>query len=101
MNIKEILAKIIMAVLPYIKELIVSEVVPRLQRKAYQRLDDFVNDRVESLEELLYKIKNTEDDIKRKAHLEGFKLGISTLQAISIKLNDACNVLQEAVSENG
>lgn len=97
MNIKEVLKLIIETTLPFIKKLIESKVVPTLKRKAYQRLDDFTNDRIEDLGVLAQKIKSEENDIKRQAHINGFRLGLETLRAISDKINQACNELEKVV----
>ena len=49
----EILANLLIIAIPFIKKLIESKVVPIIKRKAYERLDDFSNDRIEDLTELL------------------------------------------------
>lgn len=78
-------------VIPFIKKLIESHVVPRVKRKAYERLDDFTNDRIEDLGNLVDKIHKEENEVKRQAHLEGLKLGVATLRAIGNKLVSACD----------
>ena len=76
-------------VLPFIEKLIESTVVPAIKRKAYQRLDEFTNDRIEDLANLVEKINKEENAIKKQAHLEGLKLGVATLEAVAEKLNAA------------
>ena len=76
-------------VIPVIQKLIESKVVPALKRKAYQRLDDFTNDRIEDLGNLVDKIKACEDERKKQAHLEGLKLGAEAIKAIGEKLTKA------------
>lgn len=94
----EILANLLIIAIPFIKKLIESKVVPIIKRKAYERLDDFSNDRIEDLTELLAKIKNSDDDVKKEAHLEGFKLGVDTLGAIGEKLVKASSTLKAEVA---
>ena len=94
----EVLKNILMFCLPYITKLIESKVVPVLKRKAYERLDDFTNDRIEDLGNLVDKIKNENNELKKKAHLEGFRLGVSTLKAVANKLVVACEEMEKAVA---
>ena len=95
----ETILTILKMVLPFIGELIKSEVVPALKRKAYQRLDDSTSDRIEDLSNLVEKINSCTDETKKKAHLEGLKLGIETLTAISSKLNLACAEFSKTLEE--
>ena len=97
MNFAKIMENILVMVLPFIKDLISSKVVPILKRKAYQRLDDFTNDVIENLAQLVEKIKKETNTIKREAHLEGFRLGIKTLRAIAKKIIDACDLMEEEI----
>ena len=85
-------------VLPIIKKLIESKVVPMIKRKAYQRLDDFTNDRIEDLSCLVEKINNCDDEIKRKAHLEGLRLGIEAIRAIGDKLLLAASEFERMIN---
>lgn len=94
----EVLKKILLLAIPFIKELIESKVVPALKRKTYERLDDFTNDRIEDLAHLVDKIKTEENETKRTAHLEGFRLGVKTLRTIGKKLIQACDELEVLVS---
>ncbi len=94
MKFKEAIVKILELALPYLKDLIESKVVPVLKRKAYERLNDFASDSIEDLTELYEKILNTEDEMKKKAHLEGFKLGVEAIGAIGSKLVEASEVLK-------
>lgn len=78
-------------VAPFITKLIESTVIPKAKRKAYERLDDFTNDRIEDLAELVDKIQKEDDDIKKQTYLKGLKLGTATLRAIGNKLVAACD----------
>lgn len=89
-TMNEVLKNLLLFAIPFIKELIESKVVPTLKRKAYERLDDFTNDRIEDLAVLVDKINATNDPIKKKAHIEGLKLGVATLKAIAEKITLAC-----------
>ena len=94
----EVLKNIFAFCLPFIAKLIKSTVVPKLKRKAYERLDDFTNDRIEDLGNLVDKIKSETNEVKKEAHLEGFRLGISTLRAMANKLLKACAELEKALA---
>ncbi len=83
--------------LPFISNLIESKVVPVIKRKAYQKLDSFVDLKIQDLVSLLQKIEDTDDLIKRKAHIEGFILGVEALNAIGQKLLDASNTLKTQI----
>ncbi|MCD8377229.1 MAG: hypothetical protein LUB59_00410 [Candidatus Gastranaerophilales bacterium] len=96
-TVKTVLTNILTMAIPYIKQLITSKVVPALKRKAYERLDDFTSDRIEDLYELLEKINTEQNETKKTAHLEGFKLGLATLKAIAGKITEACAVLENAI----
>ena len=63
MNFAKIMESILVMVLPFIKDLISSKVVPILKRKTYQRLDDFTNDVIENLAQLVEKIKKETNTI--------------------------------------
>lgn len=97
MNFKKLLSELLAFALPYLKKLIESKIVPALKRKAYQRLDDFANDRIEDLSELLEKIKKTDNEEKKKRHLEGFRLGVEALIAIGEKLQKAGELLAKEI----
>lgn len=97
MNFKALLSELLAFALPYLKKLIESKIVPALKRKAYERLDDFASDRIEDLSELLEKIKKTDNEEKKKRHLEGFKLGVEALTAIGEKLQKAGELLAKEI----
>ena len=84
-------------VLPFIEKLIESTVVPTIKRKAYQRLDEFTNDRIEDLANLVEKINKEENPIKKQAHLEGLKLGIATLEAVAEKLQKSAEEFKKVI----
>lgn len=97
MDFKEILAVILQITLPFIKELIESKVVPFLKRKAYERVDNKVNDLIKDLAQNASKIKDEKDETKKFAYIEGTKLGIETLRAIANKLDSAADEIEKAL----
>jgi hypothetical protein len=97
MDFKEILAVILQITLPFIKELIESKVVPFLKRKAYERVDNKVNDLIKDLAQNASKIKDETDEAKKFAYIEGTKLGIETLRAIANKLDSAADEIEKAL----
>lgn len=94
---KEIILSLLKKVLPFIENLIQSKIVPVLKRKAYESLDEFANERIEDLMELLEKIKSEDDFSKKQRRLEGFILGIETLEAIGKKLVESSEVLKKEI----
>ena len=88
-----VLVELLPVAVSAIKDLIKSSVVPKLKRKMYERLDYFCTDIIEELAALKEKAENTENDIKKIAHLEGLKLGSATIRAIGEKLIKAADVL--------
>ena len=94
----EVLKNLLLLATPFIKDLIESKVVPKLKRKAYERLDDFTNDRIEDLGLLVDKINATDDEVKKQAHLEGLRLGVATLKAIAKKLAVACAEFEKVLN---
>lgn len=97
MDFKEILAVILQITLPFIKELIESKVVPFLKRKAYERVDNKVNDLIKDLAQNASKIKDETDEAKKFAYIEGTKLGVETLRAIANKLDSAADEIEKAL----
>ena len=97
MDFKEILAVILQITLPFIKELIESKVVPFLKRKAYERVNNKVNDLIKDLAQNASKIKDETDEAKKFAYIEGTKLGIETLRAIANKLDSATDEIEKAL----
>lgn len=97
MDFKEILAVILQITLPFIKELIESKVVPFLKRKAYERVDNKVNDLIKDLAQNASKIKDETDEAKKFAYIEGTELGIETLRAIANKLDSAADEIEKAL----
>lgn len=93
------LENLLIVAVPCLKNLIESKVVPAVKRRAYERFDNFTNDRIEDLIALAEKIKTTDNAVKKQAHLEGFKLGLTTLRTIGKKLVQACDELEKAVEE--
>lgn len=94
MNYKAIIQNLLMIAIPYIKELIESKVVPYLIRRSYEIFDSKSNRMIEKLTTLVTKIEATADETKRKRHLEGFKLGVETIEVIGKKLLEASEVLR-------
>lgn len=83
--------------IPFIKELIVSKVVPMIKRKAYQKLSNKADRIIEDLAQNATKIAEEDDDLKKEAYIEGTKLGILTLRAVADKLNKAANEIEKAI----
>ncbi len=83
--------------LPYLKNLVQSKIIPTLKRKAYEKLDDKANKLIEDLAQNASKITNEKDETKRLAYIEGTKLGIETLRALSEKLNKAANEIEKVL----
>ena len=83
--------------LPYLKNLVQSKIIPTLKRKAYEKLDDKANKLIEDLVQNTSKIANEKDETKRLAYIEGTKLGIETLRALSEKLNKAADEIEKVL----
>lgn len=94
MKFKEIITALLSVAIPYLKKLIESKVVPILVRKSYELFDKRANNVIKKLTKLLEKIKTTEDTEKKQRHLEGFKLGVNTIEVIGRKLVEAGGVLK-------
>lgn len=84
-------------VIPYIKQLIKSKVVPTLKRKAYEKLNSKADALIEDLAQNAAKIVDEPDKIKQEAYIEGTKLGLDTLRAIAEKLNKAADEIERAI----
>jgi hypothetical protein len=80
-------------VLPMIKALVESKVVPALKRWSYENFDNKATSMVEKLISLKEKIDKEENSIKKMAHIEGYKLGVATLRAIGLKLVKSADAL--------
>lgn len=99
MNLKNTIIKLFSLTGPSIIRLIQSKVIPNLKCKAYEHLDSFVDDRIEDLCNLVEKAKKTDDDIKKKAHLEGLSLGCQALNVIGVKLIEASKTILSEVNK--
>lgn len=99
MNLKNAIIKLFSLTGPSIIRLIQSKVIPNLKCKAYEHLDSFVDDRIEDLCNLVEKAKKTDDDIKKKAHLEGLSLGCQALNVIGVKLIEASKTILSEVNK--
>jgi len=97
MNWKTILTKAVTWAWPFIQKMIESKVIPAAIRKMYEFFDTQATYIIEKLGELLEKIKATENPTKKAAHLEGFKLGIATIEAVGKKLLEAAEILGKEV----
>lgn len=97
MKFKDIIAALLSAALPYIKELIESKVVPALIRKSYEMFDSRANKVIKKLTDLVEKIHLTSDEDKKQRHLEGFKLGVDTIEVIGNKLLEAAKILRAEI----
>ena len=90
------LSEILAIALPCILELIKSKVVPVIKRKAYEKLNGKADKLILDLAQNATKIKEVEG-AKKEAYLEGTKLGIETLRAISEKLAKAADEIEKAL----
>ena len=93
----EVLKLIYASTVPFIMELIKSKVVPALKRRAYERVDEKVDNLIEDLAQNASKIKDEEDAIKKEAYIEGTKLGLDTIRAIADKLNKAADEIEKVI----
>lgn len=97
MDLKEAIKIILAMTIPFIKELVLSKVVPALKRKAYAKVDAKVNDLIEDLAQNASKIVKEENEVKRLAYIEGTKLGIETIRAIADKLINAADEIEKVL----
>lgn len=97
MDLKEAIKIILAMTIPFIKDLVLSKVVPALKRKAYAKVDAKVNDLIEDLAQNASKIAKEENEVKRLAYIEGTKLGIETIRAIADKLNKAADEIEKVL----
>jgi len=101
MDTKSIMSTALQAVLqlviPYIQKLIQSQVVPKLKRKVYEKLNDKADALIADLAQNAAKIANEKDPIKKAAYIEGTKLGLDTIRAISEKLNKAADEIERVL----
>ena len=93
----EALKFILTLAIPAIKNLIESQVVPRLKRLAYEKLDDKVDNIIKDLAQNASKIEHQDNEAKKFAYLEGTKLGIDTLRAVAEKLNKAADEIEKVL----
>ena len=97
MNLAEAIKIILALTIPYIKELVLSKVVPAIKRKAYAKVDAKINALIRDLAQNASKIKDETNENKKLAYIEGTKLGIETVRAISEKLNKAADEIEKAI----
>lgn len=97
MDLKQLLTIILQITLPYIKQLIESDIIPFLKRKAYERVDKKVDNLIKDLAQNASKIKDEKDETKKFAYIEGTKLGIETLRAIAEKLDSAADEIEKVL----
>jgi|GEM_PF-3442298 len=96
-NLWEILKPILAIVLPTIRHLIESQVVPRLKRKGYETVNNLVDTKVADLAQNVGKIKNETDSAKKTALIEGSKLGIEFFKALGEKLIQVAQTLEKEI----
>lgn len=97
MNFAEVLSKILVITLPFIKRLIESQVVPYIKRLAYERVDNKVDKLIQDLAQNASKIEEETNEIKKLAYMEGTKLGVETLRAIAEKLTKAADEIEKVL----
>lgn len=83
--------------IPAIKNLIESQVVPRLKRLAYEKIDAKVDDLIHDLAQNASKIENEDNEVKKLAYIEGTKLGIDAARKIAEKLNKAADLIEAEI----
>ena len=93
MNFVQIIQMLLPVILPFIEKLIESTAVPFLQRKTYERYNEFTSERLHSLAILKQKLEVAPDGIKKEAYMEGLKLGTDTLRAVAETIIKGCDVL--------
>jgi len=91
----EALKFILTLAIPAIKQLIESQVVPRLKRLAYEKIDARVDDLIEDLAQNASKIAKQENELKKEAYTEGTKLGLDAIRKIAEKLNKAADAIEK------
>ena len=96
-GLMEILKFIFASTVPVILELIKSKVVPAIKRRAYERVDEKVENLIQDLAQNASKIKEEENQTKKEAYIEGTKLGLETIRAIADKLNKAADEIEKVL----
>lgn len=84
---------------PFLGNIMEEKVIPNAIKAGYAILDNFIDNRIEALVELLEKATQTMSPEKREKHLKGFTLGLDFLKAVAEKLTEACNVLSKELEE--
>lgn len=95
----EAIKAILTLTLPFIKQLIESKVVPFVKRKAYEKFDGKGDKLIADLAQNASKIKDEENPVKKAAYIEGTRLGVEMLRAMSDKLKKAADEIEKAVSK--
>ena len=93
----EALKFILTLAIPAIKQLIESQVVPRVKRLAYEKINARVDNLIHDLAQNASKIAKEDNDIKKLAYLEGTQLGLNTVRAIADKLNKAADEIEKVL----
>lgn len=93
----EALKFILTLAIPAIKNLIESQVVPRLKRLAYEKVDAKADHLINDLAQNASKIKLEDNEIKKSAYIEGTQLGIDALRAMANKLNQAADKIEAVI----
>ena len=97
MDLIEIIKKILVLTVPYIMDLIKSEVVPFFKRRMYERVNYRADKLIQDLAQNAMKIAHEENEIKKAAYIEGTKLGIDTLRALADKLDQAADEIEKVL----
>ena len=93
----EALKFILTLAIPAIKQLVESQVVPRLKRLAYEKLDSKVDNLIKDLAQNASKIDEQDNEAKKFAYTEGTKLGLDTVRAVAEKLNKAADEIEKVL----
>ena len=95
----EALKFILTLAIPAIKQLIESQVVPRLKRLAYEKVDAKVDDLIHDLAQNASKIALEDNEVKKVAYTEGTELGLEAIRAIADKLYQAANTIENEIKK--
>lgn len=96
-TLSEAITAILSIILPYIAELVKSKVVPTIKRKAYEKVNEKTDKLISDLAQNAEKIKSEKNQVKKTAYIEGTKLGIETIRALSEKLSKAADEIEKVL----
>lgn len=98
-NLKNKPREIFKIVLPLLEKMAEEKIIPAIIKKSYNLLSKNSQTIIEQLDNLIEKIKATENIEKRKAHLIEFKLGLDIIGALSKELANAHEQLSKELAK--